>query len=107
MVSNGISAIVSNNLSVFRYCFSERGSQGLQHYWQRGELATHPNSYFLHAAALMMGSGCKSKHNQPMRSLELMSRVAEYRIIINNCIPTVYTVGIREGASYITRTPKP
>jgi len=33
-----------------------------------------------------------------------LSRVAEYRIIIYNriFIPTVYTVGIREGASFIT-----
>jgi len=36
-------------------------------------------------------------------------RRVEYRIIIYNrtFIPTVYTAGIREGASYITRTPKP
>jgi len=38
-----------------------------------------------------------------------MCRVAEYRIIIFNCIfiPTVYTVGKWEGASYTTRIPKP
>jgi len=40
-----------------------------------------------------------------------MSRVAEYRIIIYNRIfiltyIPVYTGGIQEGASYITRTPK-
>jgi len=38
-----------------------------------------------------------------------MSRVAEYRKIMYNrlYIPTVNTIGIRKGASYITRTPKP